>query len=432
MALLQSLPAPAQAQTDYSTNTAGTSHAVTITGSNLTIRNSLILVASYDGATGNLITGITDSDGNTWAKATSATNSTQTNGEIWYCTNLAGGTKPTVTVTTSASVKMTVTVEEITGIISYATALDKVSARVHAPASSTARSTLTTGLREGCAEVIVCAAAANATTLTFTAGGGGYNGANGNFHTYKDGTSGLSVAIVHRNLEILSVGGITGNMVVSPSSVTPVAMMVATFYRQGVSTGVTGDGALGNIEGVVTEDNTTGLVYKSSASAPFGGTGGSQDAKVYGFIPGLNLPAGVTVSAAQLNWNLMFGFTDGLSDGYYVQIDPTAPIGTTLETTDENGVGGSIVLSGSIDEVIGFKTATLATSDVSTTTTYMNTMYYMGTAQANSSNWQIGLRADATPNFVEALLTWPVPVTSRPKPLRLASAVRLTVQRVRR
>lgn len=408
MALLQALPAPAQAQTDYSTNTAGTSHAFTVTGSNLTIRNSLLLVASYDGATGNLITGITDTDGNTWAKATSATNSTQTNGELWYCTNLAGGTKPTITVATSASVKMTITVEEITGIISYASALEAVTARVHTPGvNSLNRSTTATGVRSGAVSVIVCASAANATSLTFTGGGSGFNGTNGNFHTNKDGTSGLSVAIAHRNTEVLSLGSITGNMVVSPTSTTPVAMMVATFYRQGVSTGVTGDGALGNIEGVVTEDNTTGLVYKSSFSAPLGGTGGSTDSKVYGFIPGLNLPAGVTVSDAQLNWNLMFGFTDGLSDGYFVKIDPTAPIGTTLETTDENGVGGSVVLSGSMDEALGFKTATLSPSDVSASTTYMNVMYYMDTSNVTSSNWQIGLRADVTPNFVEALLIWP-------------------------
>lgn len=408
MALLQSLSAPAQAQTDYSTNTVGTSHAFTVTGSNLTIRNSLLLVASYDGAMGDLITGITDTDGNTWAKATSATNSTQTNGELWYCTNLAGGTKPTITVATSASVKMTITVEEIVGIISYASALEAVTARVHTPGvNSLNRSTLGTGIRTGAVSVIICASAANATSLTFTNGGSGFNGTGGAFHTYKDGTSGLSVAIAHRNTEVLSLGSITGNMVVSPTSTTPVAMMVATFYRQGVSTGVAGDGALGNVEGVVTEDNTTGLVYKSSASAPLGGTGGSTDSKVYGFIPGLNLPTGVTVSAAQLNWNLMFGFYDGTSDGYSVQIDPTAPIGTTLETTDENGVGGSTVLALSLDDVVGFKTATLSPSDVSITTTYMNTMYHMDTVDITGSNWQIGLRADNTPNFVEALLTWP-------------------------
>ena len=430
MALPIPIPAPAQAQTDYSTNTATTSHVFTITGSNLTIRNSLVAIFSYDGTGNNIITGITDTDGNTWAKATADTSTGTTHGETWYCTNLPGGTTPTVTVVTSAAVKMTATVEEITGIISYrpGAEVEATSVRIHAPAiAGLSRSTLSTGARSAAASVIITAAAANATSLTFTNGGAGFNGTDGNFHTHKDGTSGLSVAIAHRNAEVLTIGGVTGNMVISPSSTTPVAMMCVTFYRQGVSTGVAGDGALGNIEGVVIEDNSAGngLVLKSSASAPYGGTGGSTDSKVYGFIPGLDLPAGVTVSDAQLNWNIIEGFSDGLSQGYHVAIDPTAPIGTTLETTDENGVGGSVVVNGSMDESVGFKTATLSPSDVSTSATYMNIMYYVETAEVTGSYWKVGLRADNTPNFVVALLIWPSTSTRRTKPLHLTPAPRL-------
>lgn len=411
MALLQSLPAPAQTQVDYSTNTASTNHVFAAFGSNVTIRNSLVAVLTYDGTANNIITGITDTDGNTWAKATADTSTGTTHIEVWYCTNLAGGTKPVITVATSASVKMTATVEEITGIISYATAIDAVSVRIHTPGSATTlRSTLTTGVRNGAAPVVIAAGALNHATDVFTAGGAGYNGVNGNFHTYKDGSNGLAVAIANRNIEVLSIGGVTANLLVT-SSTRPTAMACVAFFRQGVSTGVAGDGALGNVEGVVTEDNAVGLVYKSSASAPYGGTGGSTDSKAYGFIPGLNLPAGVTVTDAQLNWNLYAGYYDGFSDGYYVKIDPTAPIGTTLETSDENGVGGTAYYGG-VDEVTGFKTATLSPSDVSTGTTYMNTMYYMKTADITGSNWQIGLRADATPNFVEALLDFP---TAKPR-----------------
>lgn len=405
MGPLQSLPGSVQFA-DYSTTTAATSHAVSITTANLTIRNSMILGISYDGATGNQVSGITDTDGNTWTQAKSGTNSTQTNGELWYCTNLAGGTKPTITVATSSSVKATIVLVEVTGIISYKTPLDVATTRVYTTAG-VGRFGTATGIRNGQIEAIFQMAMANNSGLTFTGGTSGFNGATSNFHTYKDGTTGLSVAYCNAAAESLTLASKSPGFVVTPSSSIPAVVLCAAFYRQGVSTGVAGDGALGNTEAVVIEDNSVGRVYKSSASAPLGGTGGSTDSKVYSFIPGLDLPAGVTVASAQLNWTLSNAVDDGFSSGYYIKIDPTAPIGTTLETTDENGVGGSVVLTGSLDLVLGAKDVSIAPSDVSTGTTYMNTMYYMDTSDVTASEWQIGLRANNTPNFVEALLTWP-------------------------
>lgn len=407
MALLQSLPGSVQFA-DYSTTTAATSHAVTITTANLTIRNSMILGISYDGATGDQVSGITDTDGNTWAKATSGTNSTQTNGEFWYCTNLAGGTKPTVTVALSSSVKATIVLVEVTGIISYKTALDVATSRVNTPTlATTGRFGTATGTRNGAAEAVFQMAMANNTGLAFTNGTSGFNQPAANFHTYKDATTGLSVAYANKQAEVMNLSSQSPGFVVTPSSVITAVVLCATFFRQGVSQSTSESGSIINVEGATSVDQLNATLIKTSATAPLGGYGSSTDTKAYGFIPGLDLPAGVTVSSAQLNWLMAGGTDDGFSLGYSVKIDPTAPIGTTLETTDENGVGGSVVATGQFDTTITYYTATLAPSDVSTGTTYMNTQYYLETNDPNSSSWEIGLRLNNVPDFVEAILSWP-------------------------
>ena len=112
------VPTFLQSKTVASDASAATSHVLTpdsaIRSSGGSIGPScLVIMASYDGATGNQISSITDTDSNTWQRGTSASNSTSVNGEIWYAFNAVGGGTPTITVATSSSVKMKLAFAEL-------------------------------------------------------------------------------------------------------------------------------------------------------------------------------------------------------------------------------------------------------------------------------------------------------------------------------
>lgn len=401
---MQSLPGSVQF-VDYSTASAAVAHVATIVTSNLTARNSMLLGVSYDGATGNLVSSITDSDGNTWAKATSGSNSVQTNGELWYCTNLVGGTKPSVTVNFSSAVKATIVLVEVSGIISYKSALDIATTRVNAT-SGVGRFGTSTGVRNGQVEAIFQMAMANSTTTSFTGGTTAFNGAPSNFHTKKDATTGLSVAYSNRNAEIYTIATVAPGFVITPSSVVPVVVLCAAFFREGVITGTAEDGTLQNIEGVVVEDTTVGNVIKTSGMAPNGGTGSSTDSKFYGFLPSPGLPANASIVSAEFNYSIIDGFDDGLSTGLHILIDKTAPIGSTLETTDENGVGGTLVLNGDMDVAPGIKSIALTPATDINISGYTNTMFFVETTVVTGSYWQIADRSNNAPQFIEMILSF--------------------------
>lgn len=105
----------AQVQTVTKTNIAGvTSETITITTQNTTAGNTLILVSSDNWGLVNQISGITDTEGNTWQRAKSIS-AGGIDGEVWYAYNIAGGTKPTLTITYAHPVQIALVLAEYSG-----------------------------------------------------------------------------------------------------------------------------------------------------------------------------------------------------------------------------------------------------------------------------------------------------------------------------
>jgi len=106
----------------YSTAAASTSHAITFTSpiakaAGAVGPSTLLAHVGYGGATGNKVSGVTDTDGNTWQRGTSTSDGVSVNGEVWYAFNAKGGLAPTVTINLSASLAITAVIEERDQII---------------------------------------------------------------------------------------------------------------------------------------------------------------------------------------------------------------------------------------------------------------------------------------------------------------------------
>lgn len=101
------------------TNSGTLTQAVTFT-SNTTSGNLIVVstVKNVDAGGLGVITGITDSNGNTYQQAIAQNgNGVVVNSvEIWYAYNITGGTTPTVTVTWSLSNRPAATIREYSGI----------------------------------------------------------------------------------------------------------------------------------------------------------------------------------------------------------------------------------------------------------------------------------------------------------------------------
>src|SRR6266496_4391487 len=93
------------ATTSPSTTVAATFPGNTVTGN--------LIVVCINGGT-NAVSGVTDSDGNTYVAADTG-DLTYSDCEIWYAANITGGTTPTVTVTNAAAQASTVQIYEIVG-----------------------------------------------------------------------------------------------------------------------------------------------------------------------------------------------------------------------------------------------------------------------------------------------------------------------------
>lgn len=110
------------------------------TASNVTAGNVLILTTNMNSNTATEIASVSDSSSNTWTRATGATESSFSTSEIWYAYNIAGGVKPTITITTTnSSVNCALTLIEVSGLTTT-DPLDKVAA-----ASSSGASSLSSG-----------------------------------------------------------------------------------------------------------------------------------------------------------------------------------------------------------------------------------------------------------------------------------------------
>lgn len=329
----------------YSTNTAATSHSLTLSS---TTRpqggtlgpTTLILTLSYDGAGGDQCSSVTDTSGNTWQKGTSASNGATTSGEMWYSYNIIGGATPTITANMASSVKMTMVCVEIDQVRPVSP-LDLTSARIDTT-SSTARTSAATlaTKRQGMIEVIVAGIAWSSATLNCSNGGTGFAGT---LVTTKDATSGIGVGMARRAAETNNLTGSNsiGRFTMSARSTTPAAVMCLSFFRDGVITSNSDDGWIDNIEGVasVYTTDTQHFVYTSSTSAPFGGTGGSERASSYHFFPAYSsyLLPGVTLDTTFLYYySSGGGYDDGTNyEGITLSIFIGNELGSTLDADDE-------------------------------------------------------------------------------------------------
>lgn len=375
-----------QTKTAASDASAGTTHTITLdsavaTVGGLTSPSCLILQASYDGNSAGLISSITDTLGNTWQRCTDGTtalsfsNGAGVNGEMWYCLALVGGgSAPTITVTTSSSVKVKLAVGEINGVRPVSS-VDRTLGRIHTPSvASTSRlaGDLTGGgaystKRRGMIEVIVAGTAWNDTRTAS-------NGSNFTGTVYlQGGSSNLGVGLARSSVDrqTLHQQYSVGRFTMSASDTQPNAVMACTFYRDGVVTATDEDGTIQNIEGAETIDTGAGAVhtfwggnglYRSSSSAPLGGTGASETDHVYSFFPdySANLLTGVTIGST-VSW--VIGCNTGNDDasGYVTfqgNVYKNGELGDTMTSADEN-VATNLVFNNDLSlTVAGFHTFT--------------------------------------------------------------------------
>lgn len=376
-----SVPTFLQSKT-YSTNSAATTHVLTLDSAvryqnGAICPSTLVMTLSYDGVLGDQCSSITDSQGNTWQKGTSATNLATVNGEMWYAFNVKGGGPPTITVNMASSVKMTMCCVEVDQVRPVAP-LDITSARIDTTSSTarTSAATLTTK-RVGMLEVIIGGIAWSHVSLTCSNGGSGFAGT---LVTTKDAGSGIGVGMARRTTDTKNITGASsiGRFTMSASGTSPCAVMSLSFFRDGVVTTTAEDGFIDNIEGAVTVDNTTNpaFVYRSSTSAPLGGTGGSERSCWYAFFPdySANLITGVTLGA---NLTLFYNVSDGFDDGFWyviaqLHVYKNAALGSTLDAGDETPPGGTTYDLGTDPTVAGERSVTLVTSTDFNTSGYTN------------------------------------------------------------
>lgn len=335
------VPSFLQSQT-YSTNTAATSHQISLPSS---VRaqggtigpSTLVLTASYDGTIADNITSVTDSKGNTWQKGTSATNGAATNGEMWYAYNVKPG-NTTLTINLGSSQKLTAVVVEVDQVRPVSP-LDQTLARIDTT-NSTARTSAATNTtrRNGQQEIVIGGIAWTSTTLNCTNSGSGFT----QLVAIKDGSSFIGAAMNRRNADLNNTTGSNtiGRFTMSATSTAPCATMSLSFYRDGVVTAGAEDGWIQDLETVMTvfPTDTSGFVIMTSTSAPGGGTGSSEKDNAFFFFSDYtaNLLAGVTIDETiTCKFNVVTCFDDGF--GYMqaaADFYKNNQLGNSLDTGD--------------------------------------------------------------------------------------------------
>lgn len=418
------VPTFIQTKTAASDASAGTSHPITpdsaIRSQGGTIGPSTgVVMCSFDGDPGTVTA--TDTLGNTWQQGTSAGSGT-TYGNILYSFNMTPGAV-TITVATTNSVKCKLAfaeLDQVAPISPYdgtSTPLDKTQERVDTPAAATTIRTSSPASpappkMTGSKGVRIGGMAWNNTkTVSSTSAWTGLVQLSG-------GSSNLGVAIERKAVEIENISGANSraSFTMSASDTQPSAVMSLTFYRDGVMTGTSEEGDIENLESVLTENhNSTSFIYRSSASAPTGGTGGSTYQSAFGFLPRYYKPTGTTIADAYtLRYVLSDGYDDGL--GYFVfYYDAFAndEAGATLETTDWN-VGGvplnNPTALGVDANVFGSKLLTLSRAtdwNDDGTSAIKFTEEGDGNSMGTSNYMNIANYAGNNPMYVQFTLTYP-------------------------
>lgn len=403
---------PLQTKT-YNTDTAAVSHDITL-DSFTAARSTIVIAVSYEGAVGNKVTSIVDTDSGTWNADANLkqSNSVSVNGEGQYRYNLVGGTKPTITVNLASALKCQIVVAEYKGILSYANPLDKTVGRINTPAAASQfRSSGATATRTAPVEVIIELMMWNTAAITTLANGTGFT-----TDAYvRNTTNNIGVAIGHRTSEVASMAGSSANAsfrFTDAGNTAPAAVMCMAFFREGVFPvpDTTKDGIIDNIEGVVTVDTSFCLVFKSSATAPTSGATGSTRTNSYFIMPFSTygaIPAGVTATNPSFNYTANVGYDDPLSYAeFQLHTDKTDILGTDITADDEEKPTTNHRSLGVEPTVVGFHSVALDDSEIDLSTSLSARMSVEPT-ESTSSYADIYDYNSLQPAFCRVTLVWP-------------------------
>lgn len=315
----------------YSDSSSGTSKNISLT-TNVLDRSLLVLVAMDTHTAVNNISGITDTAGNTWQRATAGSSGGGVNGEIWYAYNVKGGNAPTLTVAYSNSVTVAMILREYSGVKFRSDPKDKVSSTV----DSVSAYTTTSGLRTSTYQLVIGALAWNSATLAATASALWTDST-----TVHNATSNNRVAVAERDVPsaVNTVASWT------TTSGTTTVVMIASFHLADYETTTTedgytyksGDGSGGFFTGY---DSTGTDIYSFMTSSSSVDPDNSFSAKYFGywFFEYPELPLNAVIVRLKLHYNVFDAYNDGISNGWYLYTDNTNAIGSTLEYADYDGI----------------------------------------------------------------------------------------------
>lgn len=405
----------------YKTNgTPGTSHPLP----SMTIRaqggangpSAIEVVFGYNGTTKD-IGSVSDSAGNTWTRrASDGHAASQTNEEHWTTVTDGTGGPVVITIATSASVDLAAVAVEVDQVRPIST-FDRAIATVVTPATATTgRISGAPSQLQGMRQVVVAGMAWNDNTKTATAGSL-YTG----IVTVSD-SSGICVAIERKTAELASSAGSQGigRFVLSAASTVPAVVSAVSLFRDGiVNTYLMADASdadIDNIEGVSTLYTTPGpnLVYRSSTSAPTGGTGASELAGAYNIYEAYSqyLKTGVTVGSSIQRWYQSDGGDDGAGYvGFIEYVFMNAGFGTSIDLGDEAFGGGVEVVLGLEPVTSGWKSNTWTLNTHYDPTQTCGTMFLsQGDTQGfMSGTWaQIYEKSNNQPQYLVLTLNYPV------------------------
>jgi len=174
---------------------------------NVTVGNTIVIATNDNWGAINQVSGITDSLGNAYTRATSASESSFVDGEVWVAPVTTGGAC-TITVTISnAGATLIMTALEYTGLAS--SPVDKTSSS--SAVSGTAVTSGATATTTQASEVVVTFGLTNGTVATRATQGAGYNHDN----NFIDTTNDLFIAFADK--VVSSTGAQTGTFTLSGS-----------------------------------------------------------------------------------------------------------------------------------------------------------------------------------------------------------------------
>lgn len=330
----------------------------------------------YDNGTGGIGTSVTDNAGNIYTRIVNEANAA--NGftlEVWEAHDCMPNVVVTLTWTGSSSVKAKLGAVEMDQV-AFADPRDGTSTPFNQKTSrsdttnSTSRSSATTNatkLRDKFGVFIGWIGWND--TRTISSAGSTW----GSLAQVNGGSTNLGLGVERKTSEVANIAGsqnIARFTMSGAAGTQPAVVAACAFFRDCIITSTDEDGYIDDLEGVssLTTSPVSGdFVFRSSASAPSGGTGSSENSTAYHFLPRFYGRTGVTVGATlDMHFTVIDGFADGTNQfGPNLYSFLSNQIGSTLTAADEFQFPPTVGPQPfSMDlNVAGFKTITVTTAD---------------------------------------------------------------------